>query len=79
MCEKMSEWIKSLKRILSGKSHAGKLLVFGAACIIIAGMMDHYLDTYLASYLATAGFFLMIWGYSDYSAQIKKERLNKKE
>ena len=51
MCEKMSEWIKSLKRILSGKSHAGKLLVFGAACIIIAGLMDHYLETIYAMYL----------------------------
>lgn len=78
MCEKMSEWIKSLKRILSGKSHAGKLLVFGAACIIIAGMMDYYWDTVLAVFLAFAGFFLMVWGYNDYSAQIKKERLDKK-
>jgi uncharacterized membrane protein len=73
----MSEWIKSLQRILSGKSHAGKLLVFGAACIIIAGLMEYYLDTSVSGYLAVAGFFLIIWGYNDYSAQIKAERERK--
>jgi len=73
----MSEWIKSLQRILSGKSHAGKLLVFGATCIIIAGLMDYYLDTLLSTYLAMAGFFIILRGYHDYSDQIKAERERK--
>lgn len=75
----MSEWIKSLQRILSGKSRAGKLLVFGAACIIIAGLMEHYLETTVAVFLGMGGFFLMIWGYSDYSAEIQHERKSKEK
>ena len=70
----MSEWIKSLQRILSGKSDAGKLLVFGAACIIIAGLMDYYMDTFFSTYLAIAGFFILLRGSIDYSAQIQAER-----
>lgn len=50
-----------------------RLFVLGIACIIIASIIEYYEDTSTSIVLATVGIFFMIRGYSDYSAQIKKE------
>ena len=50
-----------------------RLFVLGIALIIIASVIEYYENTSTSIVLATVGIFFMIRGYSDYSAQIKKE------
>ncbi len=50
-----------------------RLFVLGIALIIIASVIEYYENTFTSIVLATVGIFFMIRGYSEYSAQIKKE------
>jgi uncharacterized membrane protein len=50
-----------------------RIFLFGIALIIIASIINYYEERTTSIVLATVGIFFMIRGYSDYSAQIKKE------
>jgi uncharacterized membrane protein len=50
-----------------------RIFLFGITLIIIASIINFYEERTTAIVLATVGIFFMIRGYSDYSAQIKKE------
>jgi len=69
----MSKLIEALQKRLAGSLQSMKLFLFGIACIIIASIIEYYENTSTSIVLATVGIFFMIRGYSDYSAQIKKE------
>lgn len=73
MCVNMSDFFEVIQKRLFGSLRSMRIFVFGIALIIIASIINYYEERTTSIVLATVGIFFMIRGYSDYSAQIKKE------
>jgi uncharacterized membrane protein len=73
MCDNMSDFFEVIQKRLFGSLRSMRIFLFGIALIIIASIINFYEERTTAIVLATVGIFFMIRGYSDYSAQIKKE------
>jgi uncharacterized membrane protein len=69
----MSDFFEVIQKRLFGSLRSMRIFLFGIALIIIASIINYYEERTTSIVLATVGIFFMIRGYSDYSAQIKKE------
>ncbi len=73
MCDNMSDFFEVIQKRLFGSLRSIRIFLFGIALIIIASIINYYEERTTSIILATVGILFMIRGYSDYSAQMKKE------
>ncbi len=73
MCDNMSDFFEVIQKRLFGSLRSTRIFLFGIALIIIASIINYYEERTTSIILATVGILFMIRGYSDYSAQMKKE------
>ncbi len=73
MCDNMSDFFEVIQKRLFGSLRSMRIFLFGIALIIIASIINYYEERTTSIILATVGILFMIRGYSDYSAQMKKE------
>ena len=73
MCDNMSDFFEVIQKRLFGSLRSMRIFLFGIALIAIASIINYYEERTTSIVLATVGIFFMIRGYSDYSAQMKKE------
>ena len=73
MCDNMSDFFEVIQKRLFGSLRSMRIFLFGLALIVIASIINYYEERTTSIILATVGIFFMIRGYSDYSAQMKKE------
>ena len=73
MCDNMSDFFEVIQKRLFGSLRSMRIFLFGIALIVIASIINYYEERTTSIILATVGILFMIRGYSDYSAQIKKE------
>ena len=73
MCDNMSDFFEVIQKRLFGSLRSMRIFLFGIALIVIASIINYYEERTTSIILATVGIFFMIRGYSDYSAQMKKE------
>ncbi len=69
----MSDFFEIIQKRLFGSLRSMRIFLFGIALIIIASIINYYEERTTSIILATVGILFMIRGYSDYSAQMKKE------
>jgi cell shape-determining protein MreD len=69
----MNNEIGSLFDKILGRSSGRRIFMFGIMCILIATIINSYEKSPTAIALAVLGLFMMIRGYSDYSAELNKE------
>jgi len=75
----MSNEIRSAIDRLLGRSSGWRIFVFGIACIIIASIVNYFERSPTAIAIAVLGLFMMIRGYSDYSAEMKIDQTSDEE
>ncbi len=68
----MSDFFEVIQKRLFGSLRSMRIFLFGLALIVIASIIN-YEERTTSIILATVGILFMIRGYSDYSAQMKKE------
>ncbi len=73
MCDNMSDFFEVIQKRLFGSLRSIRIFLFGIALIVIASIINYYEERTTSIILATVGILFMIRGYSDYSAQMKKE------
>ncbi len=73
MCDNMSDFFEVIQKRLFGSLRSMRIFLFGLALIVIASIINYYEERTTSIILATVGILFMIRGYSDYSAQMKKE------
>ncbi len=73
MCDNMSDFFEVIQKRLFGSLRSMRIFLFGIALIVIASIINYYEERTTSIILATVGILFMIRGYSDYSAQMKKE------
>ncbi len=73
MCDNMSDFFEIIQKRLFGSLRSIRIFLFGITLIVIASIINYYEERTTSIILATVGILFMIRGYSDYSAQMKKE------
>jgi uncharacterized membrane protein len=77
--DNMSNEMGSAIDRLLGRSSGWRIVVFGLIFIIIASIINYYESSPTAIAIAVLGFFMMIRGYSQYSAEIQKDQKSDEE
>jgi hypothetical protein len=75
----MSEWIKTIQRILRGKARGSELMVFGVALTLPGIAIGVNYEFVYGFYLMVPSLWAVTWGMMDYREEVTYELKTKKK